>query len=63
MMASFSASSTMEIFQAKSFVTRVIFVSLVESSKHSRIEAENIVAREIRRFAVANGASNSIMIL
>ena len=27
-------------------------------SKHSRIEAESMVAREIRRFAVANGASN-----
>src|SRR3989441_10699680 len=27
-------------------------------SKHSRIEAESIVARQIRRFAVANGASN-----
>ena len=27
-------------------------------SKHSRIEAESTVAREIRRFAVANGASN-----
>ena len=26
--------------------------------KHSRIEAESMVAREIRRFAVANGASN-----
>src|SRR5207245_721077 len=25
---------------------------------HSRIEAESMVAREIRRFAVANGASN-----
>jgi len=24
-------------------------------SKHSRIEAEGIVAREIRRFAIANG--------
>src|SRR5256885_14323596 len=27
-------------------------------SKHSRIEAGSMVAREIRRFAVANGASN-----
>jgi hypothetical protein len=27
-------------------------------SEHSRDEAEQIVAREIRRFAVANGASN-----
>ena len=27
-------------------------------SKHSRIEAEQLVAREIRRIAVANGASN-----
>src|SRR5438067_11701935 len=27
-------------------------------SKHSRIEAESMVAREIRRFAVANGAWN-----
>src|SRR2546427_11247999 len=26
--------------------------------KHSRIEAESILAREIRRFAIANGASN-----
>ena len=26
--------------------------------KHSRIEAESMVAREIRRFAVANGDSN-----
>ncbi len=31
-MASFSAPSTMEIFQAKSFVTGVIFVSLGSSS-------------------------------
>ena len=28
-------------------------------SRHSRIEAESIVAREIQRFAVANRASNS----
>src|SRR2546428_12961388 len=27
-------------------------------SKHSRIEAESIVAREIRRFATAKGSSN-----
>jgi len=27
-------------------------------SRHSRIEAESIVAREIQRFAVSNGASN-----
>ena len=27
-------------------------------SRHSRIEAENIVAREIQQFAVANSASN-----
>src|SRR6266705_1787776 len=27
-------------------------------SKHSRIEAEGIVAREIRRFAIVKGASN-----
>jgi len=27
-------------------------------SKHSRIEAESILAREIRRFAIANGSSN-----
>src|SRR5256885_11761581 len=27
-------------------------------SKHSMIEAESMVAREIRRFAVPNGASN-----
>ncbi len=27
-------------------------------SRHSRIEAESIIAREIQLFAVANGASN-----
>src|SRR5207253_10204571 len=27
-------------------------------SKHSRVEAESILAREIRRFAIANGSLN-----
>ena len=58
-MQSFCACSTRLLYQARSFVTEVIFVSpLLVLSKHWRIEAEQIVAREIRRFAVANGASN-----
>src|SRR5437867_9889984 len=58
MMQSFFACSTRVLYQAEFRHLGHLRLAWLILSKHPRDESEQIVAREIRPFAVANGASN-----